>query len=162
METQEIYVGIGEGKILKERGILKSIGVGSCVVIILWDSLKKIGGVLHSMLPVPKVKKGEDSPYRYISTGIPKLLEEMEKMGAHRERIVAYIIGGATIFESPFASSPWSIGSRNVLEARNVLSRLKVPVLREEVGGSYGRSVVFDVSKGEIKIKIREREFILG
>jgi|Deesub1362B_J571_1020462.scaffolds.fasta_scaffold01481_3 chemotaxis protein CheD len=157
----EYFIGIGEGKVLKGEGVLKAIGVGSCVVIILFDRKNKIGGFAHSMLPAPK-RIDENTPvFRYVNRAIPQLLREMEILGADKSNIEAYIVGGATIFDSPLATSPWSIGSRNVLEARNILTRMMIKIVREEVGGNEGRTVIFDVGKGEIRVKKRDKEIVL-
>ncbi|MEN3046833.1 MAG: chemotaxis protein CheD [Candidatus Hydrothermales bacterium] len=157
----EIFVGIGEGRVLKGDGILKAIGIGSCIVIILFDEQNKIGGLVHAMLPSPKRPEDNVPTYRYVTRAIPQMLKEMEHMGAKKENIEAYIVGGATIFESPILSSPWSIGSRNVLEARNILTRLMIKIVKEEVGGSEGRSVFFNVKEGKIIVKKREKEIVL-
>jgi len=156
----EYFVGIGEGKVLKGEGILKAIGVGSCIVIILFDRKNKIGGFVHPMLPAPK-RIDENAPAsKYVNKAIPWLLKEMEALGAEISNAEAYIVGGATIFESPL--SPWSIGLRNILEARNTLERFAIRIVKEEVGGGEGRSVIFDVGKGEIKVKKRDKEIVLS
>ncbi len=158
----EYFIGIGEGKVIKDEGILKVVGVGSCVVVILLDKENKIGGLSHSMLPAPKNPAESSPPFRYVSTAIPRLLKEMESLGSIRQKISAYIIGGATIFESPVSMSPWSIGTRNILEARGILSRLGIPVIKEEVGGNEGRTVIFDVGKPEIRVKKRDKEIVFS
>ncbi len=157
----EYFIGIGEGKVLKGDGVLKAIGVGSCIVLILFDRENKIGGFVHSMLPTPKRLDDNTPGYRYVNKAIPHIVKEMEHLGARKENLEAYLIGGATIFDSPISTSPWSIGARNVLEARNVLTRLDIKIVKEDVGGSEGRSVIFDISEGKIVVKKKEKEFVL-
>ncbi len=158
----EYLIGIGEGKVIKGEGILKAIGVGSCIVIILFDRKNKTGGFAHAMLPVPKRVDENAPPFRYVNKAIPHLLREMKILGAEESNIEAYLIGGATIFDSPISVSPWSIGSRNVLEARNILTRMMIKIVREEVGGNEGRSVIFDIGRGEIRVKKRDKEIVLS
>ncbi len=67
---------------MAEYGVVESpdqlitIGLGSCVGITLYDKYNKVGGMVHIMLP--ENRKGL-KPAKYADTGIPLLIEEMEK-----------------------------------------------------------------------------------
>jgi chemotaxis protein CheD len=52
------------------------------------------------------------------------------------------------------------IGERNVLVARSVLRESGVPVIGEEVGGDFGRSVFFRLSDGRLRITSHGREHV--
>ncbi len=45
-----VTVGIGALKIAKSPKIIKT-SLGSCIGVVLYDSINKIGGLLHLMLP---------------------------------------------------------------------------------------------------------------
>ena len=47
----EIIVGIGEIQLGYKDDLLISLGLGSCVGVVLYDELNKIGGLAHVMLP---------------------------------------------------------------------------------------------------------------
>jgi len=44
-------VGMAELRIVKNNEILVSMGIGSCVVVALYDGVEKIAGLVHIMLP---------------------------------------------------------------------------------------------------------------
>src|SRR4030042_1539507 len=46
-----IDVNTGEVKAAVEKGILRSVGIGSCVVVAAYNLRRKIGGMAHIMLP---------------------------------------------------------------------------------------------------------------
>jgi chemotaxis protein CheD len=144
-------IGIGEGKIVNGKKKLGVIGLGSCLVIVIYDKEKKIAGFAHSMLPFSK-EKNPSNPYKFVNTAIYKLVEEMEKIGCKKENMVAKIVGGARIFTIPGFKAPWSIGERNCLEARKTLAEIGIKIVAEDVGMDYGRNVEFDVETGEIFI----------
>ncbi len=45
-----VTVGVGDLKIAKSPKIIKT-SLGSCIGVVLYDSINKIGGLLHLMLP---------------------------------------------------------------------------------------------------------------
>lgn len=145
------FVKIGEGKIVNGKKKLGVIGLGSCLVIIIYDKNKKVAGFAHSMLPSPR-EKNPSNPYKFVNTAIKKLVEDMERMGCKREDMVAKIIGGARVFSIPGFKSPWSVGERNILEARKTLSELDIKIVGEDVDMDYGRSIEFDVETGEVLV----------
>lgn len=145
------FVKIGEGKIVNGKKKLSVIGLGSCLVIIIYDKNKKVAGFAHSMLPSPK-EENPSNPYKFVNTAIKKLVEEMEKMGCRREDMEAKLIGGARVFSIPGFKSPWSVGERNILEARKTLSEMGIKIVAEDVDMDYGRSIEFNVETGEVLV----------
>ena len=45
-----------------------------------------------------------------------------------------------------------NIGQRNVAAARSALARVGIPIIAEEVGGEFGRSIDFDLANGRIRV----------
>lgn len=145
------FVKIGEGRIVNGKKKLGVIGLGSCLVIIIYDTVKKIAGFAHAMLPMSRGKE-PSNPYKFVDTAIKKLVQEMEGMGCRKEDMIAKLVGGARVFSIPNFKSPWSVGERNILQARKVLSELGIRIVAEDVDMDYGRSIEFDVETGEILI----------
>lgn len=141
----ESRVGIGEVKVAQGEVLLSAYGVGSCVVIILYDAERKIGGLGHCLLPV-----GDGESCKYPQGALRRIIEEMMSMGTARSRLVAKIIGGATMFEG---FSRHEIGKRNVKHAREELEKLNIPVIAEDVFGNWGRTVLFYVESGAVRVR---------
>ena len=98
------------------------------------------------MLPL-NMEAGRKSPMKYADTGIRETLKQREGKGARRSRITAKIAGGAKMFEVS-GGSLGNIGQRNIESVRMVLKREGIQILKEDVGGSVTRTLLFDVSNG--------------
>ncbi|PKL19411.1 MAG: chemotaxis protein CheD [Spirochaetae bacterium HGW-Spirochaetae-5] len=155
MSFDLINVGIADLGVAASPNTLRTI-LGSCVGICLYDPKMKIGGLSHIMLP--SSKKPSNNLKKYADTAIPLMIEEMIKIGAARDQIVAKLAGGATMFKHSENSLMGDIGKNNILSVREILGQLKIPVLSEEVGGDYGRTIDFYLETGELKIKTIGKE----
>jgi chemotaxis protein CheD len=103
------------------------------------------------MLPVMNDKSSNDK--KYADTAIPMLLKDMERAGADRRRVIAKIVGGATMFKISENSMMGEIGRKNVQKVREVLAGLGIAISAEDVGGDYGRTIDFYAADGALKIK---------
>jgi len=155
-------VKIGEIAVTMARDSLVASGVGSCVVITLYDRQLKIGAMAHAMLPSrdgagrPAEEGQRDKQYktqdvRYVETAIDEMLKKIEAQGTKRKDLEAKIIGGANMF-SAFESD---IGKGNVLCAKKKLKKEAVKLVGECVGGSQGRSVEFSLASGIVTVKTK-------
>jgi chemotaxis protein CheD len=61
-------------------------------------------------------------------------------------------VGGASMFGALLAGGGINMGDRNISASRTALEAAGVPLVAEDVGGDYGRSVYFDVASGEVRI----------
>ncbi len=50
-------------------------------------------------------------------------------------------------------SSGTNMGQRNIEAVRRSLAALRIPVVAEDVGGEYGRSVRVDVATGLVRVR---------
>jgi chemotaxis protein CheD len=150
MSYDLINVGIADIGVAATPNTLRTI-LGSCVGICLYDPITKIGGLSHIMLP--SSKKPSNNLKKYADTAIPMMIDEMKKLGADRERMVAKLAGGATMFKHTENSLMGDIGKNNIISVKDILGSLRIPVLSEELGGDYGRTIDFFLETGELKIK---------
>jgi len=150
-----INVGIADMVVAISPNTLRTI-LGSCVGTCIYDPKLKIGGLSHIMLP--SSKKPSNNIKKYADTAIPFMIDEMIKLGAQKERMVAKLAGGATMFKHTENSLMGEIGKNNVLSVREILNMMKIPVLSEEIGGDFGRTIDFYLETGELKIKTIGKE----
>jgi len=148
MSTTRESVTIGEAKVARAGTMLYTLGLGSCVAIVLYDGDQKVGGLAHILLPDPTVGRCNGSPARYATTAVEALIELMECEGASRRRMRARLAGGAAMFQRLLTESGRQLGTRNVEAARSALARAGVPVDGEDIGGTHGRSVYLDIDGG--------------
>jgi len=143
-----IIVGIGEFCV--SRKPLRSIGLGSCVGLVLHDSGRGLGGLVHIMLPSSNGKV--DRPGKYADTAVKTLLDEIFRQQGKNGTINAKMTGGASMF-SCFTEN-FSIGERNISAVRACLKELSIPVISEDVGGAVGRTITyFPDNRGKIMIR---------
>ncbi len=145
METKQT-IGIADMKMAKDSGTLITYALGSCIGICLYDPLIKLGAMIHIMLPL-NMEAGRQNTMKYADTGIRETLKQMEAKGASRTRIVAKIAGGAKMFEVN-GGSFGNIGQRNIESVHLNLKKEGIRLLKEDVGGSVARTLLFDVSNG--------------
>ena len=157
MSQNEIKVGMGEGAVTGTPYVISSTGIGSCVVITLYDPRRQVGGLAHIMLPDSNGINRRRPPYHCADTAIAALLNRLQFKGAVRESLVAKIIGGARMFVNNNGSSP-GIGKQNVISIRQILIRERLPLAGEDTCGGYGRSVEFNLDSGRVIIRAVGRE----
>ncbi|MDD5094512.1 MAG: chemotaxis protein CheD [Dehalococcoidia bacterium] len=144
-----IEVGMGKGIVASAPQVVSCLGIGSCVVIILYDAKRRIGGVAHIMLPDSNSLHNHYPPYQCADTAIATLLRRLRSMGAAQQDVVARMIGGARMFACSNGSGP-GIGEQNIGSLRQILGREQIPLSGEEVGGSYGRNIEFYLDSGRV------------
>ncbi|HEY4307753.1 MAG TPA: chemotaxis protein CheD [Gemmatimonadaceae bacterium] len=134
-------------------GTISTIGLGSCVAIVLYDAATQIGGLAHVLLPNPQMARDRSNPAKFPSTAVPLLLAEMHHLGARAERVTAKIVGGASMFGNLIPSGGINIGERNVAAVRDVLEEARIPIIGEDTGSDYGRSVFLYVLSGRVEVR---------
>lgn len=161
-EDKIIYLQTSDMTACSNPKVLMSLGCGSCVVITLYDSVKRVGAMAHPMLPLPPGRQALGSSrehlgsgvYRYVESAIDAMLEELTKLGAVKSRLEAKLVGGASMFKV-FDKNPESIGAQNVEAAKRKLEKEGIKIVANDTGGSVGRSVAFDLVTGLVEIKTR-------
>jgi chemotaxis protein CheD len=151
--AEAIIVRVAEFHAGRGEVVLASLGLGSCIAIVLHDPVALIGGLAHILLPSRSLSRAGDNPGRFPQTAIPRLLEEMVGLGADPRRMVARLVGGASMFANLVPAGSMQMGDRNVIASREVLHQLAVPIVGEAVGGQEGRSVWFHVAEGRLLVR---------
>ena len=153
-----IKVGMADLNICKTPDVLTTLGLGSCVGICLVDPVTKIAGLAHIMLPDSTQIKNNENIAKFADTATVKLIDDMVKLGASRSRLVAKIAGGAQMFGFQSQNNLMKIGERNVAASKEMLQRLNIPLLAEDTGKNYGRTIEFYPENGQLLIKTIGKE----
>ena len=111
--------------------------------IAISDPLNKIGGLAHIMLPDSTQIRNNSNIYKFADTGIEELVNIIIKNGGIRSRLVAKIAGGAQMFSFQSGATIIPIGERNVEATKEKLKEMNIPILSEDVGKDFGRTVIF-------------------
>ena len=126
--------------------------LGSCLGITIYDAVKKIGGLLHLMLPDSKIDaaKAVSAPYMFVDTGVPRLFHAAYILGADRSRLVVKVAGGAQLLDQ---QGIFNIGARNFTALEKLLAQNGWRVSATDVGGLSSRTVRLDLTTGQVSVK---------
>lgn len=139
-----IKVGIADWKICNSPDQITTIGLGSCVGVVLFSTNFPCCGLLHILLPSSEEIQKNTNRAKFADTGIDDMVAELIKHGLHPNRMMAKIAGGAAMFQFNNNSELGSIGDRNVKAVKEALARYRIPIVAEDVGKDYGRTIIFD------------------
>lgn len=140
------FLNLGEYIVLKGEGEIRTL-LGSCVGMVLYDKVNKIGGMAHFVLPQSN-KKDEPTPF-YGNIAFEKMHNEMLAMGAQKLQIRAKIYGGANIFYNLNFSN--DVGEENSEFAKKILIENNIPIKESELGGHLPRGVILDCSNYTVR-----------
>ena len=151
-----IAVAIGQWVVASAPTKIRTL-LGSCVGLVLYDRVARLGGLAHIVLP--EARGAVDHPGKYADTAIPTLVADFDRrLGSKgRPRLTAKLVGGANMFQLDLAtreSSALNIGQRNQEAIEQILNKLTIPVIARDVGGTTGRRLTLDTSSGIVTIRI--------
>lgn len=131
---------------------LITYSLGSCLGITVYDPVRKIGGLLHIMLPDSTIDaaKADATPFMFVDTGVPRLFHAVYNLGAERGRLVVKVAGGAQLLDP---SNLFNIGTRNFQALTELLARNGFTLKARDVGGPASRTMKMDLGTGTVTIK---------
>jgi chemotaxis protein CheD len=146
-------VGIGGLAVSNAPGkTIKTMALGSCVGIVVYEPKLKVAGLLHVALPDSKImpEKAVKLPGYFADTGIRALLNELKKFGINPQRSLKIkLAGGANVMD---AENVFNIGKRNILSVRKHLWNNRLSPASEDVGGDISRTLSIDVDTGKVTL----------
>lgn len=148
-----IKVGMADYKVASGDEKLITLGLGSCVGVVIYDSSKKIAGMAHIMLPSSLEIKNNSNKMKFADTCIDMMLEELYKLKVSKTGLKAKIAGGAQMFSVSLNTETLNIGKRNVIAVKEKLKTLRIPIVAEDVLANYGRTVKFECDTQKYNIK---------
>jgi chemotaxis protein CheD len=157
-----INVGMGEGVVASGPHIVSAAGIGSCVVVALYDGKRGLGGLAHIMLPdsasVQEEMNGTEAvPYRCADTAIAALLDGLRGKGARLQDLVAKMVGGARMFAT-YGNGSAGIGGQNIRSVKHILAREGIPLVGWDLAGQHARTVEFHLASGKLVVKASGQE----
>ena len=150
---KEIIVKVADWAAERGDGVLVTMGLGSCVAIMLHDPQARAGAMAHVLLPSRSLARDVSNLAKFPETAVPLLVERLRGMGAEPRRLVAKLAGGASMFSQLMTPGTIQMGERNVVASRNALRAAGIPIVREAVGGERGRTIRFHVGDGRVEIR---------
>ena len=152
--AMELLVGIGEFQVGQATGSIVTRGLGSCVGITLWDRHLRIGGLAHIMLPDSREFSSYSNANKFADLALPALYGDIKsRSGLRSPDLIAKLAGGAKMFAFSSDRPGFDIGYRNVIMVRRMLASMSIPIVADDTGGSWGRTMILDLTSGDVRIR---------
>lgn len=165
---QKIYLKPAELCISREPSIITTI-LGSCVSVTMLNHRKKVAAMCHAVQPVCRRQPSGcpencEERYKYVSCVIPEMMNRMMSMGVQSIEMETKLFGGSAMIRSRNPSGKDNaVGDQNIEAALSTLARYGVSLHTVDVGGKFGRKLIFNTDSGEILLKrIRYRPGLQG
>lgn len=150
--SEMVHVGIAEYKLCASPQKISTLGLGSCLGVVLYDKAVKICGMAHIMMPDSKRISKNSNRMKFADTCLEDMYQELIRKGVRRASLVAKIAGGARMFAYNENMESLNIGQQNVDAVRKLLREWNIPIISEDVGSDYGRTIEFDTVTGNLYI----------
>jgi chemotaxis protein CheD len=140
---------VGDMKTGRDGDMLVTHALGSCLGLMVFDPLAKVGGLLHAMLPLSGInpEKALANPAMFVDTGVPLLFKTLFDQGAAKARLVVKAAGcGAPMGRNEI----FKIGERNYTVLKKLLWKNGILLEAEDVGGPASRTIHFEVASGRV------------
>jgi chemotaxis protein CheD len=148
-----ITVGMADLRVTSDpESMLVTYALGSCIAVLVHDPIRRVGGMIHYMLPLSSVtpEKSRDKPAMFADTGVPLLFERMYALSCRKADLVVRVAGGAAIHDD---NGVFEIGKRNYVVLRKLLWKSGVGIAAEAVGGAVSRTVRLFVGSGRTTLR---------
>lgn len=137
---------------------ITTFALGSCLGVTCYDSVNRVGGLLHAMLPDSTQRSRDElNPAMYLDTGIRSLLHSVIELGGDPKHSEFKVFGGACVNAS---SDFFNIGKRNVEAMAAISHELDLKVVYWHVGGGANRTITLFLDNGEILVRMPNRREI--
>jgi chemotaxis protein CheD len=139
-------------QVTREPGaVLVTYALGSCIAVIAHDPVRRIGGMIHYMLPssATSPEKAAARPAMFADTGVPLLFTSLYKLGAEKSSLVVKVAGGGSLYDD---KGMFEIGKRNYTLLRKLFWKNNIIIAAEDVGGSKSRTARLWVDTGRCTI----------
>ncbi|GAA0298602.1 chemotaxis protein CheD [Gracilibacillus halotolerans] len=147
-----VKVGIADMKVTEAPNKLKTLGLGSCVGVVIYNH--EIAGLAHVMLPDSEASNRENQNIlKYADSALDQMIRELLDKGVRKSSLKAKIAGGAHMFSFQTESNFLKIGERNIIAVTERLQLHQIPLIAQDVGGNQGRTIEFNIEESQLEIR---------
>jgi chemotaxis protein CheD len=140
-----IDVNTGEVRIGRGKTVLRSVAIGSCIVVAAYDPSNKIGAMAHIMLPGTAPKKSAEKT-KYAANAIEQMLTSMISAGTNKDDVETCLVGAGNVLKK----QDDTICRDNIESATKLLEQDQIPIRASVLGGTQRKGVFMDLETGKI------------
>jgi chemotaxis protein CheD len=155
VKADRIYLKPGELVTTHEPAIITTI-LGSCVAVTMFSKRLRMGSICHAMLPKNPPSNGSDT-FRYVDSSILYMIEKLLLVGVRKDEIVVKLLGGADVLDR-IDGRTISVGQQNIRQAVEIIRKEGLSLAACDVGGQFGRKIVFYGHTGRVLLRRVNRE----
>lgn len=151
-----VHLKPGELAITSQPVLVETV-LGSCVSVSLYCPFQGIGAMCHAMLPT-----GDATEFKYVDSAINHMVQALEGKGVNLSTVVAKLFGGSDMFARcrDIGPAKYPVGEQNIAKAREILTRHRIKINNHDVGGVYGRKLLFFSDTGQVFVKKLTRKTV--
>jgi chemotaxis protein CheD len=147
----DTMVRMGELAASKTLGdMLVTLGLGSCIGLVLMDRRMGVAGLAHVVLP-DSAGHTQVNQFKFADHAVPELIRRVVALGARRPMLEAVLVGGASMFAAIGGSM--EVGARNEAAVKAQLATARIRVHASATGGTRGRTVRVDPKTGIVLVR---------
>ncbi len=153
----QIVVKISDMKFSKrDEDVLITFSLGSCLGVVAYDPVTRVGAMLHALLPsaASAPQKAKENPHMFVTSGVASMVKTLFRVGARRENLIFKIAGGGNMRGEKL----FRTGDRNVEAVINLLSKNKIKIRGQDVGGSMPRTMSLHMDTGKVILRTFGKE----
>ena len=91
--SEIIRVGMADYKICHSPQKISTLGLGSCLGVVLYDKTTKICGMAHVMMPDSNKISKNSNRMKFVDTCLTDMYEELLRAGVRKSSLVAKVAG---------------------------------------------------------------------
>ncbi len=139
---------------------LVTYSLGSCLGIVMYDPVVKVGGMMHCMLPLSSIdpEKAKERVGMFVDTGMVTFMTKLFELGVQKRNVQVKVAGGSCVLDR---QGLFRIGERNYTVFRKILWKNGLMITAEQVGGEVSRTIRLDIGTGRFSIKTAGEEIEL-
>jgi len=151
--SELIRVGMADVNVCRAPDRITTLGLGSCIGLVLFDIKSATCGMVHIMLPDSSIMSTTENPAKFADTGVKLLIDRLRNMGVPKTSLCAKMAGGARMFTVKGGGDVLRIGERNTEAVTALLTEMHIPLIASDCGGTFGRTIEFDPATYRLKIR---------
>lgn len=156
-----VNIGIAEFAVsANPEEYLITVGLGSCLAVLAYDSVARVGAMVHVKLPLSRIDpvKAQTRPGMFVDTAVPEMFRMMAARGCSKANLSVKLVGGASMYDD---GGYFDVGERNIVAARRLLWKSRMFIAAEDVGGAVARTVLLQIDTGKCLVRKQSEEFVL-
>ena len=136
-----------------KTGLISTSPLGSCVAVIAYDKMSKIGGIAHIMLPGKSPKEDKAEENKYAENSIENLLDELKKSGSKKANIEICLVGGANVLKKENDT----IADNLIFSIFEIMEKEKLSIKKTSLGGYERRTAKLCLHSGIVTFTLGDR-----